>query len=169
MEDESGHSITKEFLETTLKSKVKSFTVQPGSNHGDNYTSILHSIEVHLEDNAAAEPLQLLLKVYPNHPARKKFLDDTNLFLKELLVYQKLVPEIQGLVCKEANGNIGNELKLSLPPLVAGKAVDYTTIEESKAAYSLAIGLKFILCSYILLKLFTSIHTSLMSFLHQKA
>ena len=132
MEEVISHGITKEFLEDALKSKVKSFSVKPGSNHGDNYTSILHSIEVQLENQD--KPIYLLLKVYPNHPMRKKFLDETNLFLKELLVYQNVVPALHNII----NPLIGNKnkmkLKLSVPPLVSGKAVDYS-LETGKLFY----------------------------------
>ncbi|CAL8096635.1 unnamed protein product [Orchesella dallaii] len=118
-------SITKEFLEKLLKRKIVDFKVNEGSNPGDNFLAILISLEIHLVDQT--EPLYLLYKTFPQHPIRQKLLEDTNLFLKEFLVYDAWFPEI----VQFQNDIIGLDLvmKPAVPPMVSGGAIDYENEE----------------------------------------
>lgn len=119
--------LTKEFLEKILKRKVASFKCEEGSNPGDNFLSILFSLEIRLvEEN---EPLHLLFKTFPHHPTRQKLLNDTNIFLKEYLVYDVWIPEL----IKFQKDVVGNPtiLRPAVPTLVAGNAIDYSNIGKN--------------------------------------
>jgi hypothetical protein len=105
--------ITKEFLEGHLKEAVDSFSIRSGSNAGDNYTSILYSIDVVLK---SGKELFLLLKVFPYHPARQDFLKMVNIFSKEVSAYSIWIPALQKL---------DPNFKLPFAPYLGGQAVDF--------------------------------------------
>lgn len=114
------NSITKEFLEGILHRKIAHFKTSEGSNPGDNFTSILISVEVQFADDES--PIHLLYKTFPSHPTRQKLLVDTNVFLKEFLVYDSWIPE---LIQFQRDIGLEKILKPAVPEMVAGAAIDY--------------------------------------------
>lgn len=115
--------ITKQFLESLLKKPIQDFQVSGGSNPGDNFTSILISIEIRFPDKN--EPIHLLYKTFPNHPTRQKLLEDTNLFQKEYQVYSTWIPELIRFQSKLIGNGPEKILIPAVPQLVAGAAIDY--------------------------------------------
>lgn len=120
--------ITKAFLEQILKHQVLDFHTSGGSNPGDNFTSVLISIEVTFPGEK--QPLHLLFKTFPNHPTRQKLLEDSNLFLKEHEVYADFLPQLINFQRAAGNGNESEILRPAVPELVAGAAIDYTKINR---------------------------------------
>ena len=84
--------ITKEFLEETLKCSIDRFEVKPGSEIGDNYACILLSVSVW--KSGSEDPEQIMVKCYPNQPARQQFLESSNIFLIEVGTYNEVIPEL---------------------------------------------------------------------------
>jgi len=126
--------ITKPFLEGLLKKEILFFTASTGSNPGDNYTSVLVSLEVHLVHQK--EPLYLLFKTFPQHPTRQKLLEDTNIFLKEYQVYNEWIPELikfqTNLLGIGGPSGKGEILRPAMPELIAGAAIDYENGKKNK-------------------------------------
>jgi len=117
-------SITVGFLEEILKEKINLIKIGPGSNVGDNYTSLIHSIQVTFKKDPQ-RLIYLVLKTYPAHPARQQFLEDTNMFRKELLVYDTLLPDLVTFANDRCPSILNQqEIKLVFPPLVHGRAVN---------------------------------------------
>jgi len=71
-------------LEENLGKRVNSFTIIPGTKFGDNYMSVLYSIDVQLCGNDKVT-LNLISKCYPSHPVRQEFLNKSNMFWNELI------------------------------------------------------------------------------------
>ncbi|CAG7734310.1 unnamed protein product, partial [Allacma fusca] len=113
--------ISKEFVEEFLQKKITYLKVSKGSNPGDNFTSILFAIEVKV--CGESEPLHLLLKTYPALQSRQKFLNETNLFLKEIKVYKEFLPDLIEFQRRELGHKV---ITPAVPPFVAGKAIDFS-------------------------------------------
>lgn len=113
---EGAPEITREFLETVLHTKITEFVVKVGTQLGDNYLTAIYSIQVTTHDR---ERLNLVLKTYPILPGRQEFLNATNVFWKELMVYEVLMPELVQFGKEE----LGSEFRLPIPPFINGKAV----------------------------------------------
>lgn len=135
MADTLNPPITKEFLEEVLGYPVESFTLETGSNPGDNYMSNLFRINVILAKKEQSQGLTkeyLLLKCFPNHPARQDFLQKTNIFIKEIDVYTKWIPDLEKL----QNEFLEEERHLEIPyaKFYSGQAINYDD-EETKGWY----------------------------------
>ncbi|CAG7725729.1 unnamed protein product [Allacma fusca] len=113
------------YLSKILKTPVEKVTVTFGSNPGDNYMCVIYGLEAEL---ASGEKKNLVIKAYPNQPARQQMLEMSNIFLKEFVVYDFWIPAF-----KKIQGSQGS-IKLSVPPYLDGAAIDNTkTTEESRA------------------------------------
>jgi hypothetical protein len=125
MEETSDkRSITKGFLEKCLGVAVESFKVSAGSDPGDNFMSVMHCVEVLVAGEE--RPRHLILKSYPSHPSRREFLDNINIFSKEVKVYQVFIPAILEMAGQVDAATLHKPHELPFPTLVAGKAVDHS-------------------------------------------
>lgn len=122
-------NLSKEFLEKNLGRKVESWTISSGSNVGDNYTSVLYSIDIKLPGDGeyGGETLHLISKCYPNNPVRQKFLSEANIFWNELSIYETLLPSLT-----KAREKMGLTEKLPFPPLIGGHCPDFDKIQGKK-------------------------------------
>jgi hypothetical protein len=112
--------ITKELLEEAVGYPIDSFEVGTGSNPGDNYMSNLFGITVAKKVNPT-EKQHLLMKCFPNHPARQDFLHKSNLFSKEVAIYSQWIPTL-----KKFLKDYGSREELPFPQFLAGHAIDYS-------------------------------------------
>lgn len=117
-----GFPLTKEFLETAFKKEVETFTATLGTNPGDNYMSIIHAVDVTFKGEK--EQSHILIKCYPNHPGRRDFLDQANVFEKELFMYESFLPQLKQLAVES---NAVAEVGLQLPPYHGGNVVGSNT------------------------------------------
>ena len=113
---ESHAGITKEFLESTLKTPVDKFTVNAGSKPGDGFMCALYSVEVWKQ--GSDEPLPILIKCYPSNPLRQKMLDDSGEFTTELRMYDTVIPDLNKFQDQVLRGN---KFRLSFAPFLAGR------------------------------------------------
>ncbi|OXA50876.1 hypothetical protein Fcan01_14444 [Folsomia candida] len=132
--------ITNEFLQNALKMEAKggsvseiiSYLATPGSKLGDNYASIIYSVDVNLSDGTKRH---LLIKCYPNHPSRQELTNKMNLFFKECEVYSKWMPALSRMQ-KEVFGLDKEEaVKLPYAKFVYGECIDFQS-EEGEARKS---------------------------------
>jgi hypothetical protein len=92
--------LTKDFLQKVLNQELRhgrredktgqeivSHKVSFGTKPGDNYTSIIYTIDVELDTKKNSKKRHLFLKCYPSHPQRQLFNNKTNMFWKELEIY----------------------------------------------------------------------------------
>lgn len=114
--------ISNVFLEETLKQPIRSFTITRGSKPGDNYSSVMQAIEVHLAENTS-KPLHLLIKTFPQHPTRQKALQENNFFFREYQVYTEYLPALAAFQADFTGSE--NVLRPAMPNFVAGAAIDY--------------------------------------------
>jgi len=92
--------VTDDVLQQIIKGynpelSLVSWQAQPGSNIGDNYMSIMYSVELVLENkkkNGAQENLQVMLKTIPRNVFRAEMINEMKAFQKEALVYQQIFP-----------------------------------------------------------------------------
>lgn len=119
---QESESISKEFLETSLGKKIRSYKITPGTNSGDNYFSVMYSIEVDFDENE--KKAYLLLKCFPSNPTRQDILVNTNLFWRELSFYKEYIPK---LVQMQKDMNLTEIIKPTFPPFVAGSGINYYT------------------------------------------
>jgi len=126
-------TISKEFLSKLLKKNVSSFRLKPGTNVGDNYMSVLYSIQVEVEEeDGQTKSVSLLSKCFPTHPTRQEFLRKSNVFWNELQIYKTFLPELQ----KMAQNN-GIEIQLPFSPLVGGEALDFKNTQKPEEGFPL--------------------------------
>ncbi|XP_021957427.2 uncharacterized protein LOC110853466 isoform X2 [Folsomia candida] len=133
--------ISKEFLQKALEHEAKngdsvptiiSHSVTLGTKPGDNFMSIIYSVDVELSDG---KKRHLLIKCYPNHPARQEFGNKSNMFFKEYEVYSKWIPELKRMQT-EVLGLRKNEIvKLPYAHFVDGDCIDFQS-EEGKSRMS---------------------------------
>ncbi|CAL8110271.1 unnamed protein product [Orchesella dallaii] len=116
--EEKGFPLTKEFLELAFDREVEKFSVNVGTNPGDNYMSILHAIKVTFKGEK--ESNHYLIKCYPNNQGRRDFLDQTNIFSKEFFIYQEFIPQLKQLAIESGAQNIAD---LSVAPVHGGNIV----------------------------------------------
>jgi len=114
-QEETGFPLTKKFLELAFDREVEKFSVNVGTNPGDNYKSIMHAIE--LTFKGEKESYHYLIKCYPNNQGRRDFLDQTDIFSKELFMYQEFLPQLKQLAVDCGAENI---VDLSLAPFHGG-------------------------------------------------
>ncbi|OXA49237.1 hypothetical protein Fcan01_15785 [Folsomia candida] len=90
---------SKGFLQNALKIEAKggpvpeitSYLTTLGTKPGDNYGSIIYSVDIDLSDGTKRF---FVIKCYPNHPGRQEFGNTSNMFFKECEVYSKWIPEL---------------------------------------------------------------------------
>jgi len=117
-EEATGFPLTKEFLELAFDREVENFSVNVGTNPGDNYMSIMHAIEVTFKGET--ESKHYLIKCYPNNQGRRDFLDQTDVFSKEFFIYQEFLPQLKQLAVDCGAENI---VDLSVAPVHGGNIV----------------------------------------------
>lgn len=103
-EKSEGFPLTKEFLELAFDKQVDTFKTKLGTNPGDNYLSIIHAVQVTFKGEG--NPSHYLIKCYPNHPGRRDFLDETDIFAKELFLYEDLLQQLKELVKENGAENV---------------------------------------------------------------
>ncbi len=135
--EEPGFPLTKEFLEITFGREVDSFEVRVGTNPGDNYLSIMHAVDVVFKEEPQEQ--HYLIKCYPNHPGRRDFLDEINVFEKELFMYDDFLQQIKQLT---VDCGVEAEVGLSLAPYHGGNVVG-SDVTTCKYVYQLHIGFLF--------------------------
>lgn len=128
--------ISKEFLQTALQSEGKepvpqitSYTVTPGTQPGDNYASLIYSIQLQLSNGRSRH---LLAKCFPNHPSRQEFAIDTNMFYKEWQVYSSWIPELKRLQTGVLNLSPDQILPLPYAPFIHGQCIDFQSPEGKR-------------------------------------
>jgi hypothetical protein len=125
--------VTKEFLESVFKKEISDFTVNSGSNAGDNFTSLLYTIDIHFRVTSGSprRPIKhVLLKTFPVNLARIFLLEHTNLFVKELRFYDTFIPEMIRFQEKRIPIDDDGGSRKIIPPfpeLLYGKAIDFST------------------------------------------
>jgi len=121
--------ISKEFLEKALGKTVESFTIKAVSDTGDNFMSILYTLDVNTKSlDGKIETLYLLSKCYPNSAGRQEFLNSQNIFWKELQFYKDFIPEMTKF---QEDLDLEEIVKLDFPPFAGGDAVNF---DESNAS-----------------------------------
>ncbi|ODM99563.1 hypothetical protein Ocin01_07130 [Orchesella cincta] len=139
--EEPGFQLTKEFLDMALDREVEKFKTDVGTNPGDNYMSIMHAIEVTFKGEK--EPNHYLIKCYPNNQGRRDFLDQTDVFSKELFMYQEFLPQLKTLAAECGAENI---VDLSVAPVhagnIVGKPSKFTTKPWSDESFILMTDLR---------------------------
>lgn len=128
--------ISKAFLENALREEGKykdfeilSFKVSMGSKPGDNYMSIIYTIDVDLKVEGVPLKRSLLIKCYPNHPGRQQFANKSNFFFKEMEVYSKWIPELERMQREVVGLGEGERVKLPYAPFVHGECIDFDSRE----------------------------------------
>ncbi|CAL8110269.1 unnamed protein product [Orchesella dallaii] len=116
--EELGFPLTKEFLELAFDREVESFSTNAGTNPGDNYMSVMHSIELTFKGEKEAN--HYLIKCYPNNQGRRAFLDQTNMFSKEYFMYQEFLPQLKQLA---AENGVEDVVNLAVAPVHGGNIV----------------------------------------------
>jgi len=122
--------IDKDFLSSALGNEfeINSFTISEGSNVGDNYMSIIYSVDIEVKSKISESPSEtkhLLVKCFPTHPARQGFLIKSNFFHRELQMYQVWLVELSRLQ-KEVIG-LQKPFDLPFTRVLLGNSVDFTT------------------------------------------
>jgi len=119
---------TKEFLEKELNRSISSFTVRPGSNPGDNFMGVIYALDIHLnpqssiqDESNEKEWVHMVVKCYPNHPARHEYLNLCSVFHKELSTYRIVLTELEAFL---KNENL--PLRLPFVPFISGKAINFS-------------------------------------------
>ncbi|CAL8110273.1 unnamed protein product [Orchesella dallaii] len=116
--EENGFPLTKEFLELAFDREVSTFRTEVGTNPGDNYLSIMHAVEVIFKGEKESQ--HYLVKCYPNHPERREFIDQTDVFSKEFFMYEEFLPQLKQLAVERGAENI---VDLSVAPVQGGNIV----------------------------------------------
>ncbi|OXA50941.1 hypothetical protein Fcan01_14477 [Folsomia candida] len=132
--------ITQEFLQNALKMEanggsapeIVSYLATPGSKPGDNYASIIYSVDINLSDGTKRH---LLIKCYPNHPSRQELTNKMNLFFKECEVYSKWMPELRRMQKEVFGLDKEDAVKLPYAKFVHGECIDFQS-EEGDARKS---------------------------------
>ncbi|OXA51218.1 uncharacterized protein LOC110853464 [Folsomia candida] len=122
--------ITKEFLQNVLKMEAKGGPVAEiishyatlGTKPGDNYMSVIYSVDVDLSDGTKR---YLLIKCYPSHPARQEMTNKMNMFFKECEVYSKWMPELRRMQNEVLNLDKEEAVKLPYAKFVHGECIDF--------------------------------------------
>ncbi|OXA51219.1 uncharacterized protein LOC110853579 [Folsomia candida] len=128
--------ITKEFLQNALKMEAKGGSVPEivthfatlGTQPGDNYMSVIYSVDVDLSDGTKR---YLLIKCYPSHPARQEFTNKMNMFFKECEVYSKWIPALTRIKSEVFGFDKEEAVKLPYAKFVHGECIDFQS-EEGK-------------------------------------
>jgi hypothetical protein len=142
--------IDKAFLSKALGQEydILDFQVTPGSKPGDNFLSLIYTVDVKLlsKSNNTTLSRHILVKCYPTHPGRQDYNNNTNLFFKELQVYRIWLPELLRFQTEVVG--LDEPLTLPYPPFVHGKAIDFTQVDRKKLLrninYELLVISKFI-------------------------
>lgn len=140
--------ITKDFLQNVLNSEAKynsngneinipeiiSYSVTPGSKPGDNYMSLLFSVNIVLDvkiDNKEGEKCQrhLLIKCFPDNPSRQVFAKNKNIFFKELEIYRKWLPELKKFQQEVVGVDKQQVMGLPFPKFVHGECIDFESVD----------------------------------------
>ncbi|OXA51136.1 uncharacterized protein LOC110853643 [Folsomia candida] len=132
--------ITKEFLQNALKMEANGGPVPEiishfatlGTKPGDNYASIIYSVDVDLSDGTKRH---LLIKCYPNHPARQELTNKCNMFFKECEVYSKWIPALKRMQKEVFGLDKEDAVKLPYAKFVHGECIDFQS-EEGEARKS---------------------------------
>jgi len=139
MEDSTVENITidHEFIESILDkdTELVSYTISPGSKPGDNFMSVIYSIDLETrnkiistkkENKESVETRNWLLKCFPSLPSRQRFNTKSNLFYRELEVYQTWLPELERFQREVLKLKI--PVNLPFTYAVAGKATDFSRL-----------------------------------------
>ena len=130
--------ITKDFLLNAIKQETKSNSVEIlshnvtfGTKPGDNYMSIIYTIDVDFKTDKAEVPKRrhLLIKCYPNHPGRQEFTNKSNVFFKELEIYNKWIPELKRFQMEVLGLEPKQALRLPYAKYVHGECIDFQSNE----------------------------------------
>jgi hypothetical protein len=110
--------------------EILEFHATPGSKPGDNYLSLIYTVDVTMRSKITEQTStrHLLVKCYPAHPGRQEFNNQTNIFYKELELYRVWLPELVRFQ-EEVVGMI-KPYKIPYPPYVYGKATDFTKVDR---------------------------------------
>ncbi|CAL8068238.1 unnamed protein product [Orchesella dallaii] len=73
------------------------YQVSQGSLAGDNYTSVIYSLKINMENSKSGESLSLplMLKVLPKNEFRLKLIRDGNIFLIDINMYKMVLPSLE--------------------------------------------------------------------------
>lgn len=123
-EDITVKLITKQFLESVLHCEICSYKVESGSKPGDNYMSVLYTIQVKL---SPTKEVFYLLKCYPSEQSKQTNLNRSNHFYNELQFYSTLGKD---LVTFQTKLGISKPILLPIPPFHGGNAVNYKNLED---------------------------------------
>lgn len=114
----AGFPLTREFLELAFDKKVDTFEAKLGTNPGDNYMSVIHAVEVFF--HGEKEPNNYLIKCYPTHQGRRDFLDQIDIFSRELFMYEDFLVQLKQLVTDRGAEKVAG---LSVAPFHGGNVV----------------------------------------------
>jgi hypothetical protein len=90
--------LNKELIESFVSEPVLCFTINKGSNPGDNVASDILAIEVRTKSN---RKLDLVYKIFPeNDPIQKARVLDGKIFRIESAIYTGVIPALQKLLDK---------------------------------------------------------------------
>jgi len=125
---EEFSTVTKEFLEKTLKCPVVDFVLTQGSQKGDNYIGVMISAEVQtLTNEGFKKKDNIIIKCYPLHPARQELNNSANFFYNELKVYELWMPALVSL----KNRYMPITDPLPFAQFIGGEAINYKAIGEN--------------------------------------
>lgn len=121
LEDTKGNvrilDINMEFLEKLIGRDISSFSLEAGSNPGDNYLSVMHAVTINFK-NEDDPPAYIVIKCIPNHPTRREFTDESNVFRKEFFIYDFWIPTLEKL---QVEIGANPKLELAVAPYIGGK------------------------------------------------
>lgn len=90
---------TKQALKTLLTTKLNTneytYTIEKGSNAGDNFIGVVFRIvakRTTTQSNKSDNELQIILKIPPQNPARREQFFARTSFVREALVYDEILP-----------------------------------------------------------------------------
>ncbi|CAL8069693.1 unnamed protein product [Orchesella dallaii] len=127
-------NLIKNLLEDGKGYELSSFLIEEGTNLGDNFMSVLYSITVeaiHRNDSSSKITHHYLLKCYPSHPSRQTFLNNSNLFYKEVSFYMTWAKDV---ILFQKNTQIPDEkiIQLAIPKCVLAEAINFETCEPEE-------------------------------------
>jgi hypothetical protein len=113
--------------------EILKFHATPGTKPGDNYMSLIYSVDVTMRSKITEQisTRHLLVKCYPIHPGRQDFNNRKNIFFKELQIYRVLLPELVRFQTEIVG--VTKPYNIPYPPYIYGNATDFTTFDRIKA------------------------------------
>lgn len=155
--------VTPDIIKAILKSynrpdlQLVDFHAEPATEVGDNYMSLIYAVKFNFKNNSGgSEMLPVMLKVLPRNEIRVKMINEGNVFVRDVNMYNQVLPAMEHFQ-REVAGLSEQEIFTPWPKCFACKAdgkTDFLAMEDLKLqGFKMAnrkVGLDFDHCTLVI-------------------